>query len=375
MLMLAYPSLGSAEDRAIQAKPDQAKIKPSINSAVKYLFSKQAKDGGWHSEHYGALRSGAATTSLALYALSFCASEELTGHRDDLLRAAKFLAPHVLKNGYVSNADGADYATYSSAMLLIADARLDLKLDPKIKMILCKYLVDAQLGKKHDYDATHIDFGGWDLMGWARSPRPTAGSNISVSCLALEALTVCSGKVESVVACKSRAMEWLDKCRGSDGGYFFHPRRNHLGNKAGSQKQDDKVTPNSYGTATCDGLRCLLLTADPTNQQKQKIAATISWIEKRAVIKIVPGFEDENNKLGWGLGLRYYYIQSLSQILSSLEEGKRNVLMNQIAVQLISEQSEAGSWQNPNARMREDDPLIATSFCLIALAEVLKGLK
>ena len=41
---------------------------------------------------------------------------------------------------------------------------------------------------------------------------------------------------------------------------------------------------------------------------------------------------------------------------------------DQLTGALIKTQGTNGSWQNPAGEMRENDPLVATSFALLALA-------
>ena len=48
-------------------------------------------------------------------------------------------------------------------------------------------------------------------------------------------------------------------------------------------------------------------------------------------------------------------------------EGWRRQLLQAVT----SEQRADGSWQNPNALQKEDDPLIATAFALLALGSAL----
>jgi hypothetical protein len=55
-----------------------------------------------------------------------------------------------------------------------------------------------------------------------------------------------------------------------------------------------------------------------------------------------------------------------------LPEPVRTQRREAIVAQLVSTQRADGSWRNESARMREDDPLIATSFALVALSESLK---
>jgi hypothetical protein len=106
------------------------------------------------------------------------------------------------------------------------------------------------------------------------------------------------------------------------------------------------------------------------NVENEPVAAAVKWLVDHAAVEIVPGFEDLPAELGWRDGLRFYYAQSLARVLHLLPEGVAQDRAERLAKWLIKEQSGAGSWKNESARMREDDPLIATPLVLTALAHL-----
>jgi len=66
----------------------------------------------------------------------------------------------------------------------------------------------------------------------------------------------------------------------------------------------------------------------------------------------VPGFdEDESPQASWGTGLRFYYAAAIARVRP------------QQRVRL-PEQADDGSFRNANGRVKEDDPLIATTFAI-----------
>ena len=65
-LAILFPGCGVAE----APQPEPVKPAPSgLRAAVAYLWSRQAADGGWHSETYGLLRSGQSLSPFVLAAL------------------------------------------------------------------------------------------------------------------------------------------------------------------------------------------------------------------------------------------------------------------------------------------------------------------
>ena len=64
---------------------------------------------------------------------------------------------------------------------------------------------------------------------------------------------------------------------------------------------------------------------------------------------------------------------SLASALPQLSEEAAQAKRTAILATLLSGQSDEGGWANASARMREDDPIIATSFALIALGRLVEA--
>src|SRR5262245_20377600 len=80
----------------------------SVERAARYLWSKQAPDGGWHSETYGLLRSGQSLTPFVLLQLLRVPSASPAGGVE---RALRFIRSTTDRDGAVGRADPmlADY--------------------------------------------------------------------------------------------------------------------------------------------------------------------------------------------------------------------------------------------------------------------------
>lgn len=345
----------------------EASARPSpLARGVAWLMAQQAGDGGWHSEETGALRSGAATTAFAVYAVSFAPQELRSRHRKQLQAGFDFLRKGIARKGYVVAPDGtADYPTYASAMTLLASRRLGFGLADEEADKLAAFLAEAQLDEQEDFTPDNPHYGGWDFMGGTGVKGATSGTNVSVSSFALEALAASkNGDFQEVLA---RGGRWAGRCQNfpGDGGFVFHPEPEHLGNKAGLV--EETMRPRSYGTTTADGLACLLFSGAAADDER--VRAAVDWLARHEKVHVVPGFENASDYArGWAEALKFYYAFVLSRVLPALPQdaaGKRRAALARF---LAAEQRDDGSWRNKSALMRENDPLLATCLAVTALA-------
>lgn len=391
--------------RESETREIQSSEKP-LAAAVAQLLSQQGDDGLWHSEHYGALKQGAAVSSLAVYALSNAIDRK--DHAIDrqeaknalairaCRRAVATLLPESRKRGYIINPDGSpDFPTYCTALILLAHEKIDVGLTADDVMMFQAYIRRAQLDERRSFGPESQPYGGWDLMGPTELQGVTSGANVSIAAFALEALK--SDTSEEANRVRSRALQWTRKCQNlsADDGFPFTSDPKSQNNKAGLDKDESNDRneedaeeenaekedtapgkPVSYGSPTCDGLRCLIATgaggkkpSDGDSSQDKDVKRAISWLVKHPDVSQVPGFE-ATPESGWAEGLRFYYYSTLSQVLKHLPAEEREKRSSALLAQLKKEQKNDGRFVNASARMREDDPLIATAFAIIALAEL-----
>jgi hypothetical protein len=170
--------------------------------------------------------------------------------------------------------------------------------------------------------------------------------DLSMTRFVLEALRA-SG-VDGSDPAMTRARVFLERSQNHDGGFFFSPVTPAL-NKAG-QRADRFV---SYGTATADGV--LALKASGVPDSDDRIARGIAWLDRNHQSDLVPGFDErESPQVSWSAGLRFYYAAAIARVQP--EPRVR-----------LPEQADDGSFRNANGRVKEDDPLIATTFAIYYL--------
>ena len=181
-------------------------------------------------------------------------------------------------------------------------------------------------------------------MGGAIRRPPDAGHvDLSMTRFVLEALRA-SG-VDGSDPAMARARVFLERSQNHDGGFLFSPVTPAL-NKAG-QSGAGFV---SYGTTTADGVLALEATGVPDSDER--IARAIAWLDRNHRSGQVPGFDDgESLRASWGSGLRFYYAAAIARVRPHLRVR-------------LPDQADDGSFRNAIGLVKEDDPLIATTFAI-----------
>lgn len=339
-------------------------------AGCKYLLQSQARDGGWHSRNYGQLKDGAAMTALVLYTLASVEIDKREPFLDSIARGFEFLAVGLEKKNAPAAPDGTlDFPTYAAAHWLLAVELLGEKYrDKRATATLAKFLVDAQLAEARGFDSDHPQYGGWDFLSRDDAQGITTGTSISVTTLVIRALATLPETREQTESI-NRGVAYVKRCRASEG-FTFTCEPMSLSNKAG-YRDEAQQSPRPYGTATCDGILALRAAKVPSEWKNDR---AILWLQKQANLEIVPGFEALPQEVDWQRGLKFYYYQSLAPLLEYFPANERLAFAKAMLAQLKQEQQRNGSWANASARMREDDPLIATSFAVSALTDLSRHL-
>lgn len=357
-------------------KESSTRTATALEKGLAFLAKAQDRDGGWHSQTYGQLKGGAAITCFVLDAFSRAPRELREQHAAAIERGYEFLQPGFMKRRTVACPDGSlDHPTYGGALWLLSRRRMQLASGEMQRSDLLAYLVAAQVAESRGFEKESPSYGGWDFLGQGDAEGVTTGTNISVTCLVLEALAnelTSEGALKQrreIQSAISRATSWIEHCQQADGGFCFTPEPMSLNNKA-EYKDDARQQPRSYGTATCDGIRALLACGARHDDPRVKKGAT--WLAKRPSLELVPGFETLPPEAGWQRGLRYYYYASLASVLPVLSQPEQAARRKALLLMLLKLQRADGSFVNESDRMRENDPLIATGLGVVGLGELLR---
>ncbi len=366
-------------------------------TAIAFLLKHQSSDGAWRSDVYAAFKDGTALTPLVLTALQDATDAGLPGPdtADARRRAADFLAAFAQVDGTIREPGGGfDYPVYTAALALRALSHLENPRHVAAKAAWARYLRARQLTRDLGWEPTDPHYGGW---GYCRvipkKPEPNGfappltESNLSATLFALDALAAARLLDEPTA---DAALVFLRRCQNDtspppgppgaahdpgDGGFFFvhaDPVRNKAGLLDGGAVTDGPLRFASYGSATADGLRALLLCrrASPqTEEIDRRAKRAADWLRTGFQSDIHPGryappLESNRN------AVYFYYAASAAKAFRAANL----VLPNdrdwaaELGSALARKQQPDGSWANPIELVRENDPLVATSQALAALA-------
>src|SRR5439155_14184662 len=104
-------------------------------------------------------------------------------------RSYEFLRPGMKKRGTIACPDGSlDFPTYGGALWLLSRRNMELGGSEKEREELVTYLLAAQCAEERGFEKESPSYGGWDFLGRGDAHGITTGTNISITCLLLEAL-------------------------------------------------------------------------------------------------------------------------------------------------------------------------------------------
>ncbi len=340
----ARPAAGTfATTRAVTRPPAPA---DALRRGVAYLLTQQVENGAFPSDTYAAFRDGTALTPLVLHALQQAtALADLTA--DARRKAVNFLTSFTRPDGTLNpGPDGFAYPVYTAALAtrtLTGPAR-----DAFRRELLARQLTEA-----HGWSPADAHYGGWGYYpGVPRKPAPGVPmpahhlleSNLSATRFALQALAACGPLPADL---RAKAAAFVARMQNPDGGYHFvtgDPVRNKAGQVGGVLR--------SYGSATADGALCERLLGWPDTRSE-------AWLREHFRADRHPGDYTAAHEANRD-AVYFYYAAAVAEALPEVRPALRK--------HLADTQSSDGSWSNRLELVREDDPVLATTYAVLALS-------
>ena len=342
----------------------------ALDKGVTWLNGEQnSSSGHWGVSEYPAL------TGLALRAT--------LGHPEStmVVRFAKnqktgfdFLMSKVQSDGGIYGKGLASYNT-SICMMALLQAK-DAKYEETIRKAR-KFLINQQadFDKKGELDNT-FDGGVGYGSRWAHS-------DLSNTHLAMEALFYAKHSLKSkegdeldldwdaaiafVQKCqnlpKTNKGKWVSKHEDDRGGFVYFPGSSMAGER---ESANGAKALRSYGSMSYAGLLSFIYAE--MKQDDPRLTAVCDWLKTHYTVEENPGVGQQ--------GLYYYYhTMAKALTLSGIEEikdasGKKRDWRKELALKLLNKQDPKGFWLNENGRWWERDPILVTSYALLALERV-----
>lgn len=317
-----------------------------LEKAARFLWSRQGKDGGFHSDVYGLLRSGQSLTPFALGALLDVPESRLPRPSNAIDRALEFIRKHTNADGELGRMDvtSDDYPNYATALAVSAFVKArpngwERDIAPMVARLRAQ-----QFAETNGWKTSDAAYGAWGMGGNILRPPEAGHVDVSMTRYVLEALRATG--VPASDPSIARALIYLERSQNSDGGFYFSAVNADI-NKAGEEDGHFR----SYGTATADGVLALRAAGIPDTDNR--VARATQWLRTHHKPDGAPGFDPGSREM-WSSGLRFYYADVVSRAVPGLP--------------LILPRQEAdGSFRNSNFLVKEDDPIIATTFAIGAL--------
>jgi hypothetical protein len=339
--------------------------------ALQCLFAWQAGDGAFRSDVHGVLKPGFSLTATALLAVAMLPARLRAPHQHGIDRALAFLARATGPEGAIGLGGTVDYPTYTSAHYLHALCLLHPSGWRQLADVQLAHLRNLQLGEAQGWQSADFAWGGFGF-GVRAEPKPLGAEllNLPLTTSVLEAVRAAGVQPGDPVLVRARA--YVERCQrmpgegdpDGDGGFFFTPEPDFRRSKAGDETgADGFARGRSYGTTTCDGIRALL--ACGAGDGDVRLRAARAWLQRHLRFDVVPGLAlDAAPPVE--PALRFYWWATLARTLAALQwpDDWRARLFRELAPRQHSD----GGFTGFSDRMKEDDPIVATSLALFALS-------
>lgn len=376
---LDQESAAAAPAKSARALPpfsaaDRGKAQAAMTRGAAYLLS-QAQNGRFGEGD----AAGSGITAMAIGALASLP----TPRSPEVQRAVDAGLDHLVAQHKSGAIRATGLSNYVSASLVQALVRAGRPQDVPVIAELRAFLASIQSDEDQGYSEGDRYYGG---IGYGGDERPDL-SNLS---MALDAL-VAAGAEPSDPALR-KALVFLQRCQnrsesntlvipeggtsiasGNDGGAGYAPGES----KAGfATLADGTKVPRSYGSMTYALLRCYLFAG--LSREDERVQAAWRWIQAHYTLDVNPGFEASSDPAAPYQGL-YYYFHAMARALAAYGEdelvdgsGTRHAWRSALCGRLVAMQRQDGSWTNENSsRWWEGNPVLATSYALLTLAEAL----
>jgi len=369
-LMLALALVAPNAQAASRHESLKQEIRQAIARGNAWLLSQQKPEGYWDDPALPAF------TALALNSLvrdpEFDRNAPLPPHIE---KGFDWLIAQQKPDGGIYNRGLSVYNTATAVTAMMAAGQA--KHEPTIVKARA-HLIGQQWDTTKNKDAKEANHGG---IGYGSDKEHSDLSNtyLAIEAIALSRKVVEDGRFgkqpelnwDAAVTFLSRSqnleetndLDWASNDPKNKGGFSYSP----FESKAGEEEiREGRVALRSYGSMSYAGLLSMIYAQ--LSPDDIRVKAVKEWLGRNYTLEENPGM---------GLQGLFYYYQTMAKALSAanvdslaLNNGKSADWRNDLGVQLLKNQREDGSWVNSNGRWMETNPVLVTTYTVLALAQV-----
>lgn len=333
----------------------------AVSKALSWLASKQAENGSWSNPRFPAL------TGLPLWAMAISGER---AYSNQIAAATAFVKSCAQPDGGIYVPDprrgGAGLGNYNTSVCMTA---LHFSGVPDTLPLVLKareYTARTQLTG----DDGHTGGFGYDRGGRRHS-------DLSNTAMAIDAmrLTQSAEDMRPSGSAKAdlnwdKALAYVSSMQDKDGGFLYVKNAPEKSGPAASASAGGRTRPRlrSYGSITYDGLlslmHCRLTRSDP------RVVSALDYCTRHWTLEENPGQGQQGIYFYYDVLVRALNAAGVTEI--KLQDGGTLNWREAVIAKLVSLQKPEGFWVNTDNRWWEADPVLSTSYALIALLHAVK---
>ena len=161
---------------------------------------------------------------------------------------------------------------------------------------------------------------------------------------------------------------WASDDAKNRGGFVYYPGHSMAGSETNTQSK--RVALRSYGSISYGGMLSYIYAN--LKRDDARVVAVFDWLRNNYTLEENPGMGPQGF---------YFYLHTMTKALKAygideleLADGRRIHWKREVAMKLLNAQQKDGSWINDNGRWWERDPALVTSYGLLALEILYRGI-
>jgi squalene-hopene/tetraprenyl-beta-curcumene cyclase len=350
-------------------------VQLAIDRGLAFLKSQQKEDGSWSNADHPALT--------ALPVVAFQREPGGTNFKNPpefLRKAYGFLRATAKPDGGFYKAGLSNYNTSVVMMALLGSG------DPQDEPLLTgarKFVAGQQATTMAKPELN----GGFGYGPTGTSPK-RQHPDLDNTIIALEAIRTYEQMRPTAEFASAKDLDWksaiafISRCQNlpesnpepwasgdpaNKGGFIYFPGASNAGEQ---QLAGGKKAWRSYGTMTYAGMLSLLYS--DVKADDPRVQAALGWLRSNFTLDENPGMRSDT--AGSEFQGYYYYLHLMAKGLTAakvstleLGDGKTVDWRRELTTKLLSLQKGDGQWANSVGRWMEADPVLVTSYAVIAL--------